>query len=134
MTNYVVRKGRKSLRLMLSTGLLFIACGANVGIASTKAQAATVSPNYAAVCGVIAGNYLCGTQQWMQAAQTAANNEEVAATAAQSEIKKNLCSNVAAAVDAFSVLLAFLSADAIAGWVVKVVAGVTVAEVLECGV
>lgn len=79
-------------------------------LVATSAGAATPSPaggQYLSVCGTIDGNYMCGTQQWIDAAQTAATNVVNAVKANAPAIENNLCKQIQAVTFVSTTLLSF---------------------------
>ncbi len=101
-------------------------------VVSTGAGAATPKPAYEDVCGTIAGNYVCGTIQWMDAAQTAANNAMAAAQANEQALKNDVCNSVNVLYASFGALAVFFPESEIVAWIVKALVGVSPAAVYGC--
>lgn len=83
-------------------------------------------------CGVIEGNHMCGTPQWMQAALNAANNVNSEVITFKQPIQSNNCSTVSAVTTALGVLPSFMTETEIIANLNSSIQGFTLAELQEC--
>lgn len=106
----------------VGSGLLF----------TTNAGAAPASPQVINECGMIDGNYMCGTPQWMQAALNAANNLTVTVGNNLPPIKANYCKQISAVTASISAALFFLPEAALVTYLSGTFAGLTLGELQQC--
>ena len=126
-------KTKTTLRMIGTTcaTLTIVASGL---FAASSAGAVTKAPTPQVIneCGVIEGNYMCGTPQWMQAALNAANKVNSEVIAFKQPIQSNNCSTITAVTSALGVLLYFMPAGEIVAYLNATIQGVTLAELQEC--
>ena len=117
----------KKVAVITAAGAL---CASGAVFAATATAGA--SPTVINECGTIAGNYVCGTPQWMAAAQTAANNALAVAQAHAAAIKADVCNTSSVILGALGAIAYISPEGAIASWLGGAVIGATPAEIYEC--
>lgn len=112
------------------TGLA-IAASAGAAVPVSK----TPSPTVISECGEIDGSELCGTPQWLSAAEAAAANLNSQVASHKGTIESTGgCGDAPGVTAAAGVALALLPGGLLVDFLVGTVAGVTAGELQTCGI
>ena len=116
----------------IALALTFMGSGLLMTTNAGAATAISASPQVISECGVIEGNYLCGTPQWMQAALNAANNLNSTVSANAPAIKANLCKQIAAVTFVITTAVSFFPPTALITYLTGTGIGLTAGELTAC--